>query len=121
MALQTKPASADRQLVVGDRSYTLRFSLRAMAALQDHFGLSSLDAVGRKLQDAENLGVNDMAALLWAGLRTHHRDTTVDDALDILDDIGMEGMQEALGLAMQGAMPEAEAAAAADEGAGDPQ
>jgi len=119
MTQQAKAASADRQLVVGDCSYTLRFSLRAMAALQDHFGLTSLDAVGLKLQDTANLGVNDMAAMLWAGLRTHHRDTTLDEALGILDELGLEGMEAALGPAMQAAMPDA--TPTTDEAAGDPQ
>jgi hypothetical protein len=106
MAKQAKPASADRTLVVGGRSYTLRFSIRAMAALQDHYDLQSLDAVGKKLQDTANISIDDMVAIMWAGLRTHHRDTTMEDALDILDELGMEGMQKTLGEAMAGAMPD---------------
>ena len=106
MTEQRKPASQDRQVEVGDETYTLRFSIRAMAALQDHYGLSSLDAVGEKLQDQENLSVNDMVAVLWAGLRTHHPELTMDDAMGILDDLGVAGMQATLGEAMSSAMPE---------------
>lgn len=109
---KTKPATPDRQIVIDrdgeQQTYTLRFSIRAMAALQDHYGLASLDAVGRKLQDTENLAIQDMVAIMWAGLRTHHRDMTMDHAMDILDELGVEGMQRTLGEAMDGAMPEAE-------------
>jgi hypothetical protein len=118
MAPSSRPASIDQQLVVGDRSYTLRFSVRAMAALQDHFGLNSLTAVGQKLQESANdLSVKDMTALLWAGLRTHHPEVTMDQALGILDELGVEGMQESLGKALYGAMPQQGDA----EGKGDPQ
>lgn len=102
-----KPASADRQIEIGEESYTLRFSVRAMAALQDHYQLSSLTAVGEKLSDGDNLSINDMVAMLWAGLRTHHADVTFEQATDILDDMGLENMQSVLGEALQGAMPDA--------------
>lgn len=105
-----KPANADRQIVIGDNRYTLRFSVRAMAALQDHYQLPSLTAVGEKLQDSDNLSVKDMVAMLWAGLRTHHRDVSLEDALDMLDEMGLENMQSMLGDAMQGAMPDADPA-----------
>ncbi|HSH40544.1 MAG TPA: GTA-gp10 family protein [Arenicellales bacterium] len=109
MAKGTKPAqpaSPDRTIEVNGTTYTLRFSIRAMAALQDHYGLPSLDAVGKKLQDTENLSIEDMVAIMWAGLRTHHRDLTMDDALDMLDELGVNGMQQTLGEAMAGAMPD---------------
>lgn len=106
MAQARKPASVDRPLPVGDRTYTLRFSIRAMAALQDHYELPSLDAVGKKLQDTKNMSVQDMTAILWAGLQTHHREEVdMDTALDILDELGVDGMQVALGDAMNAGMP----------------
>lgn len=115
---QHRPAVADRQISIGDKTYTLRFSVRAMAALQDHFKLASLTEVGEKLQDAATLGVKDLVALLWAGLQTHHRDLSMDDALTMLDEMGLDRMQETLGHAMAAALPEASGDA---EESGDPQ
>lgn len=121
--MAVKPAVADRQITIGDNSYTLRFSVRAMAALQDHYQLPSLTAVGAKLQDSDNLSITDMVAMLWAGLRTYHPEITFDEALGMLDDMGIENMQSVLGDAMQGAMPDADPNASADAGGtdGDPQ
>lgn len=115
---QQKPAVADRQITIGDKTYLLRFSVRAMAALQDYFQLATLTEVGERLQDTSMLGVKDLVALLWAGLQTHHRDVSMDDALTLLDEMGLDGMQETLGQAMAAAMP---AASGDAEESGDPQ
>jgi hypothetical protein len=105
--MATKPALADRQIAVGGTTYTLRFSVRAMGALQDHFGLKSLNQVGQRLQQmGDDMGVEDLAAVLWAGLRSHHPDTTKDDALGILDDAGLNGLDDIIGEAFQAAAPD---------------
>lgn len=109
--MANKAALADRQITVGEETFTLRFSVRAMGALQDHFGLQSLNEVGPRLQAmGDNMGVTDLAAVLWAGLRTHHPDLTKDDALGLLDDAGLGGLDDIIG--------EAFAAAAPDDGEG---
>lgn len=85
--------SADTQADIAGQSYTLRFSVKALAAMQDHWQLPNLDAVGQKLGTLESgdASLEDYTAILWAALRTHHADVTKEQAFDLLDDMGIEG------------------------------
>lgn len=96
---------ADRQVEVGGKVYTLRFSIKAMAALQEHFQLPSLN----DLQGAmAKVGAGDVAGVIWAGLRTHHPEVTKDQAMEIADDLGLEGAMQLLNDGFGAAMPEGE-------------
>lgn len=97
----------DRQIEIGGKVYTLRFSLKAMAALQEHFGLASLAG----LQEAmARLGAADVAGVIWAGLRTHHPEVTRDMAMDMADDLGLDGAMQVLNEGLAAAMPEGDGA-----------
>ena len=89
-------ANPDVQLSVGDASYTLRFSLKAFARLQDHFGLKSIDAVGKRMADPSQFAIEDVGALLWAGLARRHPEVTLEQAMDIADDLGIAALMEQL-------------------------
>jgi hypothetical protein len=106
-----RPASADRQISAAGRSFTLRYSMRAYVALQDHYQAESFDEVARRISDTARLGARDVVAIFWAGLRTHHPELSQEDALGILDEMGMEGMQKEILAAFS---------ASTTEGAGDP-
>lgn len=102
-------ANPDRSIKVGDKTYTLRLSVRAMIALQDHYGLKSMTEVGQHLEGlGEDVTPQDLVAVLWAALRTHHPDVDMDCALDILDELGIQAMQEVLGDAFAAASPDKE-------------
>ncbi|CAN5480752.1 hypothetical protein BH10PSE7_BH10PSE7_15500 [soil metagenome] len=103
-------ASPDRQIEVSGRSYTLRYSLKAMAALQDHYGLASIDEVAQHLSDANRMGVNDIVALIWAGLRTHHPEVTQEQTLDLVDELGVAEMTSTIRDAFGAALPRVGAA-----------
>lgn len=100
-----KFASADIQFSLDGQPRTLRFSAKALAALQDHWQIEDLDAVARKLGEIEGgkLGIHDAAAMLWAGLRTHHPDVTLDEALDLLDGMGLANFETLLSSAITAA------------------
>lgn len=100
-----QPALADRQLEAGGRVYTLRFSVRAMAALQDHYGVASFNDVAERLQNVAAIGAGDLVAIVWAGLRTHHPEVTKDEVLGILDEIGPAGVLAVTGEAFAAAAP----------------
>lgn len=90
---QPRKASADRPVTVGERSLTLRYSLKAFAALQDHFGAKSINGVVAKLNEiGEDLSVDDLVALFYAGLRSHHPDVSPEDTLDMLDELGPQAI-----------------------------
>jgi len=94
---KNRKASADRQIEVGGRAITLRYSIKAMAALQDHWGLASFQEVGGKMQGlGESLSADDMVAIFWAGTRTHHPEIGKAEVLDLIDDAGIEEIQGAM-------------------------
>lgn len=89
-------------LKIGDATYQVVFSILAIVALRDHWGLESddqvllkLDKMGRDLSTTSGQAKIDFRAvgdLLWAGLRRHHPDVTPDQCLSMLDDAGLEGL-----------------------------
>lgn len=95
-------ANPDIQITVSGETYTLRFSAKALAALQDHWGALHLGEVGQRLAALEDgiASIDDCVAICWAGLRTHHPDVSKSDALDMLDDMGMDSFLGALGDAL---------------------
>lgn len=97
----------EKTIRIGDASYTVRFSIKAMIALQDHYGLDNIDDVGKRLSDPKNIKAEDFAVLLWAGLRGNHPDVTFEDALDLADKAGLGVIRE-LGEVFSAAQPKAE-------------
>lgn len=100
-------AAQETQIVVDGKSYTLKFSLKAYVALQDHFKVASIDEVVQRLNDPTKLGMMDIVAMLWAGLRSHHKDATMEDALDMADSAGLQALQEIISAGVAGSMPPA--------------
>lgn len=99
------PASADKQVTFGDRTITLRYAIKSMAALQDHWGLTSFQEVGAKMGSLERqMSADDMVAIVWAGTRTHHPELSKDEVLDLVDSVGMDELQDVLTKAFDGAV-----------------
>jgi hypothetical protein len=97
----------DRQITAAGQTYTIRFGLKAILALQDEWGLEDEKAVEARLGAATN---RDFPTILWAALRTHHPELTPDAVLGWLDDAGIDGMQqvaEQLESAVEVAQPKA--------------
>ena len=100
---------ADQQVRIGKHSYTLRYSVKALAALQDHWGLQSFAEVGERLSSiGTGMNADDLVGILWAGLRTHHPDIDKEAVLDLIDDAGMDGLVDAMTAAITGGLPSAE-------------
>lgn len=91
------------------RSFTLRFSIRAMGMLQKHYGCKSLSEVGERLNNAADMGVDDMVAVFAAGLAANHRDMSRDDIEDLADDLGPTRMMAEVRQGMAAASPAAQA------------
>lgn len=104
-----QPAAIDRQVTLGERTLTLRYGLKAMAAMQDHYGLASLDEVGARMQDTSSMSAEDLVAFVYAGTRSHHPELTAEEVMDLLDAAGLESLGRVIGEAFE---------AAADPGSG---
>lgn len=86
-----KPASQDKQITLGGKSLTLRFSARAVLALQDLWGLESEDEVMARLKTPKSK-ISDFVDLVWASLRTHHPEVSREEVLAMVDDSGLDGL-----------------------------
>ena len=86
----------------GDADFTLVYSTNAICELEDALnrGLNAIVA------DIEKLST--VRALLWAGLRTRHPDTTMAGAGEIIDKTGVAAATEAIGRALNAAFPKPE-------------
>ena len=93
-AKTSQPALPGHSFEYEGVSYSLRFSIKAMGALQDHYSLSSINEVAERLQVDSEMRVDDIVAIVWAGLRSHHPKVTKPQVLDMLDELGLEGMQD---------------------------
>lgn len=79
----------DRQITLGGQTYTVRFSIRAMLALKQRWGLEKESDVERRMKAA---GMEDFIVILWAGLQTHHPELTEAQVLGWMDDGGLDGI-----------------------------
>lgn len=118
--------SQDRQCTIASQAFTLRFSTKAVAALQDLWGIPAngaapepltLDGVIEKVAGATR-GMDIVMAgdLLWASLRAYHQEVSRDDVSTMIDDAGLRGLPMIIGelnLTLEAAMPPPSEVAAA--------
>lgn len=111
---KVKSSSPDRTVKVGGKSLQLKFSIRAMIALQDRWGLSDdpdMAADGAKsatdkVQDRiAKAAMADFVTIVWAATRSKHPELTEEDVLEMLDEAGLEGLHETLSSVMSAATP----------------
>lgn len=81
--------------------YTLVYDMNALCAAEDELGpLTSL------LTDPEKAGsVKTIRSLIWAGLIRNHKGT-IEEAGDVIDEVGLEEAANAVRAAMQKAYPQ---------------
>lgn len=106
MANPQRPAGTAQVIVIGDKQYTMTFSVRAMAALQDHYGLKSLTEVGEKMRAMKDASIEDMVVLFWASLQRHHSEVTLDAAWELADEAGAQNLTQAIVKAVAASTPD---------------
>ena len=95
----------DRQVTIGGKAFTLRFSLKAIAALQEIFGTVSLSETVARLSDFKSHGALDWVGIFWAGCISHHPDLTIQDVMTLLDENGIDAAIEPLTTAFTASLP----------------
>ena len=104
--MSTNPHKGDVTFSVAEKRYTLRYSHLALAKLEQQLdkGLFKIFAEVESWKDnPQDMRINTVLALLWAGLQKHHPAISVDDVSDLLDDLdgGMAKAVEIVGQAME--------------------
>ena len=82
----TNPHKGDVSFDVAGKSYTLRYSHSALVKLENILG-KGLMKVMVEITRPEEMRVGTVAALLWAGLQKHHPTMSLDQVIDLLDEI----------------------------------
>ena len=93
-------------LQVGDRAYTLSFSVNAICELEDALG-QPVAKIAAGLNDPENVRMSTVRAIIWAALRDHHSEVDFKGAGEIATEAGIPACMEAIGKAFNLAFPEA--------------
>lgn len=65
--------------------FTLVFDFSAIATLEDLYDCPLKD-LGEKFKDTSSLRIRDVQRMLYAGLRTHHPEVTLERTLAILNE-----------------------------------
>lgn len=91
-------------LPAGDKTYMVRFTANALCEMEEALGMG-INQIATQLADVANMRIKTVRAMLWAGLRDAHRETTLQAAGEILDEASlttaMETISKAFALAFE--------------------
>ncbi|MDW9877325.1 hypothetical protein GOC31_20850 [Sinorhizobium meliloti] len=91
-------------LQVGDRVYTLSYSINALCELEDLLEKPVAEIV-KAIQTPAELRMSSVRAIIWAGLQDHHEGLTVKEAGQIASEAGMQAALAKAGEAFRLAFP----------------
>lgn len=125
MTYLPNPAKAVRMEVAVDKTQPsrvlwLEYGMMALRAIELHFGVSATDLQSRM----SGGGFGDALAVFHAGLVKHQPNYTMEDAADVMDELGQAEAKNHMAKAFSLAFPTAalsDAAAGAGEAGADPQ
>ena len=64
------------------REFKLKFGMKALIKLDSEFGINVMEDGGASIANTPAM----LAKIVWAGLQRYHRDLSLDDVEDLLDD-----------------------------------
>jgi hypothetical protein len=70
------------------KEYTLRFSTNALCELEEKLDTNFIE-VAKRLSDQANVRLSLVRAVVWAGLRDRHSEITLEQAGDLISNVGM--------------------------------
>jgi hypothetical protein len=98
------PVKGEVPLEVGGKRYTFVLGTYALAALERRMKMP-WPKLFKKAADGE-WGINEILATVHAGLLRHQRDMTEEQVADLIDQVGIERINEVLGEAIKLMQPE---------------
>lgn len=91
-------------LQVGDRAYTLSYSINALCELEELLD-KPVASIIEAIQKPAELRMSSVRAIIWAGLQDHHQGLTVQEAGQIASEAGMQAAMSKVGEAFRLAFP----------------
>lgn len=98
------PHRGQVDLKVGDKIYTLSFSINAMCELEDAMG-EPIALIAAGLNNPAGVKVSTVRALVWAALLDHHPEIDVKGAGELVSEAGLPDVMAAVGKAFANAFP----------------
>lgn len=93
MTAGQKDEPQDHLISIRGKAYTLRFSVRAWAALVKLWGLNSVQEAQQRLTEiGDATQTEPIVDIFWAAMQRHHPDVTREQADDLADDMGVENL-----------------------------
>lgn len=94
-------------LQAGDRAYTVSFSINALCELEAHLGVP-IAQIAEGMNSPEKVKLQDVRAVLWAGLQDNHEGLTIKEAGEAATLAGLPACMDAIGKAFELAFPQQE-------------
>lgn len=98
-------------LTAGDQVFTLYAGNRALRMIERETGRSLIALFSN--EGLADVGIDVLTTLVWGLLQRNHPALTIDDVDDVIDAAGYDAVMEAIGRALEVAMPAAGGGAAA--------
>lgn len=102
------------EVALGD--YILRYSMNALCELEDAAGMPPIKYLNSMGSNEEEFSPKAVRLIVWAGLTDNHEDVTLKEAGQIISTHGVPKVMEAVNLAFELSMPDAEDGEKPDEG-----
>lgn len=96
-------ARGEREFEAYGKRYILKFSANALAELEAVLGLPILQMADKFT--AQNAGIRELRALVWAGLIEHHPEMTLKGAGELIDEVGIREVIDETLSAFEAAFP----------------
>jgi len=80
-------------ITIGEKTYTARLSSNSLCSLETVTGQDSIPLVIgflTALSKGKGLSISHMRAILWAMLREHHSELSLQDAGNLIDEAGVK-------------------------------
>ena len=99
------PHKGEVEFTVGEKTYTLYFSINALCELEEALGGNVVE-LATLMADASKLSIKNVRTIFWAGLRDHHEAMSLTDAGRLMSDMGIAEAMELVAKAFTLSFPD---------------
>ncbi len=95
---------AEIPLRAGAKEYTFRMGANAVCRFEREAAMT-IGKAAIQMSDPEQVEMRIVRAMIWAGLKDQHKDISLDDAGNIIDEIGLGNIMRKIQLGLAAAFP----------------
>jgi hypothetical protein len=87
--MASNPRKGEVEFTLGEKSYTLLFSINALCVLEERMGGGSFVELANAMRDPDKVGLSTLRTLFWSGLYERHEELTEKEAGQLMHDLGL--------------------------------